>query len=224
MELKGVIFDFNGTLFLDAEKHNIAWKAYSKELRGSELTDEELDVHVHGRTNKAILEYILNKKFNDDSWVEFSDKKEKVYRDMCLKDKEGFKLTEGAEDLFDYLKANNIPFTIATGSEEVNVKFFIENFNLDKWFNKELIVFNDGTIKGKPDPDMYLKACKKLNLKPEECIVFEDSLSGIESAKRANIGKIIALSPKNKKTTFNLNNSVDSVISDFNTFDRSILK
>ena len=81
MELKGVIFDFNGTLFLDAEKHNIAWKAYSKELRGSELTDEELDVHVHERTNKAILEYILNKKFNDDSWVEFSDKKEKVYRD-----------------------------------------------------------------------------------------------------------------------------------------------
>jgi len=58
-EIKGVIFDFNGTLFFDSDKHESAWKKISSEIRGYPLSDEEIASKIHGRINKTILEYLL---------------------------------------------------------------------------------------------------------------------------------------------------------------------
>lgn len=223
MGYKGIIFDFNGTLFWDSEKHELAWKRFSKDLRGHELSDEEIRLNVHGRTNKVILEYILEKTFNDNSFETLSEEKEKVYRDMCLDDKDSFKLAPGATELFDYLKERHIPFTIATASGKENVSFFIEKFNLDKWFDTDKIIFDDGTILGKPEPDMYIKASKTLNLDPKDCIVFEDAVSGVEAARRANIGKILVITPTDKEYLFKNMPSVSGTIIDFN-FNKEFLE
>ena len=66
-------------------------------------------------------------------------------------------------------------------------------FNLEKWFNIEKIVYSDGKIKGKPHPEIYEIACKNIGVTPQECVVIEDAISGIESAHNAKIGKIIAI-------------------------------
>ena len=56
--MKGVIFDFNGTLFLDNDKHVLAWNRISRQLRGRDITEEELHEKMNGRPNKLIIRYL----------------------------------------------------------------------------------------------------------------------------------------------------------------------
>ena len=190
---KGIIFDFNGTLFCDSHLHKLAWREYSKRLTGVEFTDEEMIQHMFGRTNEQIIEYAIKKKPSPEMVEEIGQEKEAYYRQMCLDNPETLHLTKGAVEFLDYLKEHNIPRTIATMSDKTNVDFYFETFKLSKWFDYEKVVYADGIIPSKPAPDIYEIAAKNLNLDPQDCIVVEDAISGITSAKEANIGKIIAM-------------------------------
>ena len=220
----GIIFDFNGTLFWDSKKHLEAWREYSKTLRGTAFTDEEMQKYMFGRTNEDIIKYLIGRQPEKELVLKCQNEKEAIYRDMCAKDSENFRLAKGAESFLDYLCENKIPHTIATMSEEVNVKFFIKGFGLKKWFDVEKIVYDDGKIKGKPEPDIYLEAAKKIGLQPKDCIVVEDAVSGIESAYKAGIGKIVAIESMETRELYSTIPAVDEIISDFDDFDRSCLK
>lgn len=219
---KGIIFDFNGTLFWDSQKHLEAWREYSKKLRGQAFTDEEMQKYMFGRTNEDIVKYLIGRQPEKDLVVKCQTEKEAIYREMCANDMENFKLAKGAVEFLDFLCEKSIPHTIATMSEEVNVKFFIEGFGLAKWFDVDKIVYDDGNIKGKPEPDIYLKAAENLGLNPVDCIVVEDALSGIESAFRAGIGKIVAIESMETRELYSKVPAVDEIISDFDVFDREI--
>lgn len=217
----GIIFDFNGTLFWDSKKHLEAWREYSKKLRGTAFSDEEMQKYMFGRTNEDIIKYLIGRQPEKELVLKCQNEKESIYRDMCAKDPENFKLAKGAEAFLNYLCENKIPHTIATMSEEVNVKFFIKGFDLAQWFDVDKIVFDDGKIKGKPEPDIYIKAAQNLGLNPEDCIVVEDAVSGIESARRAGIGKIVAIESMETRELYSKIPAVDEIISDFDDFDRS---
>ena len=221
---KGIIFDFNGTLFWDSKMHLEAWREYSKKLRKNAFTDEEMRNYMFGRTNEDIIRYLIGRQPEKELVEKCQNEKEAVYREMCRKDKENFVLAKGVEKFLDYLKENNIPRTIATMSEGNNVKFFIEGFNLDKWFDVDKIVYDNGKIKGKPAPDIYLIAAKNLNLKPEDCIVVEDAVSGIESARAAGIGHIVAIESMETRELYETIPAVSEIIADFDEFDRAILE
>lgn len=221
---KGIIFDFNGTLFWDSEKHQEAWREFSKRLRDHAFTDEEMREYMFGRTNEDIIAYLIGKKPSVELVEKFAQEKEAVYRDMCRKDKEHTVLAPGAIDFLNYLVEYNIPHTIATMSEKDNVEFYIEEFKLAKWFDIEKIVYADGTIPGKPAPDIYIKAAKKLNLNPQDCIVVEDAISGIESAKNAGIGKIIAIASMESVALYKNIPAVSQIIKNFDEIDRNILQ
>ena len=200
--MKGIIFDFNGTLFWDSEIQENAWKTFGKKLSGRDITDEEFNTYFHGRTNKDTLEYLKKRELTEEEVNELAQQKESIYRDLCKSDLSKFKLAPGVERYLNYLKENNIPFTIATASEINNVNFFIKEFQLDKWFDIIKIVYDDGTFRGKPEPDIYLKASEALNIQPDNCIVFEDALSGVQSAQRAGVKEIIAVVPEGRKNIF----------------------
>ena len=165
---KGIIFDFNGTLYWDSHLHKQAWREYSKILRGTMFSDEEMVKYMFGRTNEQIIRYAIGKQPTPEMVAEYGDEKEELYRQMCLKDKEHFHLAKGAVEFLDFLKENGIPRTIATMSDKTNVDFFIEHFHLEKWFEIEKIVYSDGIIPGKPAPDIYQIAAEKLGLQPKE--------------------------------------------------------
>lgn len=222
-KFKGIIFDFNGTLFWDSKKHLEAWREYSKKLRGSAFTDEEMQKYMFGRTNEDIIRYLIGKQPDRALVEKCQNEKEAIYREMCLKDRENFVLAKGVEKFLDYVCENDIPHTIATMSEEVNVKFFIKEFNLAKWFDVDKIVYDNGKIKGKPAPDIYLEAAKQLNLQPKDCIVVEDALSGIEAAHKAGIGKIVAIESMETRELYSKVPAVDEIIADFDDFDRNWL-
>lgn len=219
---KGIIFDFNGTLFLDSEKHMEAWRVFSKKLRGTAFTDEEMRDHMFGRTNEDIIAYAIGKKPDRELVEKCTAEKESIYRQMCRDDRENFVLTDGAVELLNYLKAHNIPRTIATMSEKVNVDFFIEGFQLARWFDLEKIVYDNGKIPGKPAPDIYEIAAKKLGLAPSDCIVVEDAVSGIAAAKNAGIGKIIAIGPEKNHNFLMSLDGVSETITNFNEFNREV--
>ena len=215
MSEKGIIFDFNGTLFWDSQKHYDAWIEMSKRLRGYPFSDYEMLRYMFGRTNAAIIEYAIGRKPSEEEVETISKEKELFYIEMCKKDVENTKLAPGAEEFLNFICEKNIPHTIATMSQKMNVDFFIDVFKLDTWFETDKIVYDDGKINGKPFPDIYLKAAKVLKLKPSDCIVFEDALSGIESAQKAGIGKIIAVASKEPVEFYKNINCIDTVIKDF---------
>lgn len=219
-----IIFDFNGTLFFDSEKHLETWREFSKRLRPYAFTDEEMREYMFGRTNEDIIAYLIGKEPDPELVEKLATEKEALYREMCRKDIKNTVLAPGAIELLDFLKANNIPTTIATMSEKDNVDFYIKTFNLEKWFDLDKIVYADGTIPGKPAPDIYIKAAQKLNLNPKECIVVEDAISGIESANKAGIGKIIAIASMESVDLYKKIPAVSEIIKDFNNFNKSCLK
>jgi HAD superfamily hydrolase (TIGR01509 family) len=218
-KIEGIIFDFNGTLFFDSDKHEKAWKKTSAEIRSYPFSDEEILKNVYGRTNRAILEYIMQKELSDELYNKYSTKKEAFYRQSCLQDTANLKLVDGAIELFEFLQRNKIRKNIATASEITNLNFFNEQFRLDQWFDFEKIVYDDDIIKGKPAPDMFLSAAVNIGVKPSKCIVFEDSASGIAAAKNAGIGKIIIIDPRAEKSKFLNHPDVDLVIPDFSKFN-----
>ena len=111
-----------------------------------------------------------------------------------------FKLVDGACEMFDYLKENGIPFNIATGSPLDNLEFYYEHLGLGKWIEKERIVYGNNLLRGKPAPDFYIEAARRVGLDASECIVFEDALSGFKSARAAGAAAIYCLKAENAPT------------------------
>ena len=221
--MKGIIFDFNGTLYWDSHLHYEAWRDYSKILRGHEFTDEELREKMFGHTNEDIIEYAIGKKPSKEMVEKYAKEKEFLYRKRCKLNLDSFKLAPGAIELLDFLKENNIPRTIATMSEWDNVEFYIKEFHLEKWFDLDKIVYSDGTIPGKPAPDIFKIAADKIGLNPKDCIVFEDAIAGIKSAQSAGVGKIIAVASLEPLDFYREIDCVDEIINNFYEFDKSII-
>jgi HAD superfamily hydrolase (TIGR01509 family) len=194
--LTGIVFDFNGVLCWDTAEQGEAWSRYAKVVRGLPLRDEETAEHVVGRDNRYILHYLTGKRFSGAELAEHTERKESIYRSLCLERGEAFRLSPGAEELLDALKAMGVRRSIATSAGEVNVRFYFERLQLGKWFDFKDVVFDDDHIATKPAPDPYLRAAAKLGLEPSACAAVEDSKHGVQSARAAGMGYIIALGTK----------------------------
>lgn len=194
MQHPGVIFDFNGVLVFDSPLHHAAWREFSRRIRGAEVSDRELAEHIMGRTNFEILRYLLQRDPTANEVADVGGEKERLYREMCRADAD-FGLSPGAVELLERLVAAGVPRTIATSSERTNLDFFIQRLELAKWFDVDRIVYDDGTRPGKPAPDVYLEAARRLAKSPRECWVIEDALSGMQAATAAGIGRVFGLGP-----------------------------
>ncbi|MBV7273984.1 HAD hydrolase-like protein [Clostridium sp. PL3] len=188
--MRGVIFNFNGTLFNDFDKYEKTWRMFSKKELNHDMSNDELE----------------------------------TCRQLCRSYRLNFRLTSGAVWLFNDLKDRNIPRTITTISPRSTVNFYFENFHLDKWFEIEKIIYDDSIILRKPNSNFYLRAAQAINMPPEDCIIFESTLSGIISAYNAGIGKVIAIAPRNHQLIFEQMKEVYDVIANFHEFDRMLLR
>ena len=193
MSVKGLLFDFNGTLFFDSEFHVQAFiKCFEK--YGIPTPDRTAMVNkIFGRSNRDIYLSCFDPNGTEAEIREFELLKEQLYMDICLENPRDFKLCDGAVELLDFLKKQNVPYCIATGSPRENVEFYFKHLELGKWFTYGNLVYTDGTFKGKPAPDCYILAAKRLGLLPSECAVFEDGTSGIKAARAAGADKVIAV-------------------------------
>jgi len=190
--IEGVIFDFNGVLLFDSDIQEQAWNEIALRYRGTLLTEYEKRNVIHGKTTQAICEFLLGRSLSHIEARKMINGKEASYREECLRRKAvgAFTLSPGASDLLDYLVKYNISHTIATSSGLEDLDFFIEHLDLERWFDRSRIMYNNGTYPGKPDPAIFLKAAGSMGTPTANCLVFEDALSGIKAAMAANIGAI----------------------------------
>jgi len=188
MKYNAVIFDFNGTLLWDTPYHDQAWDAFLHK-HGIRLSVAEKAQKIHGKPNRDIFKSLFSSNLNESEIHEMTQEKEKLYRDICQRIE--LNLAPGANDFIGFLNSNKIPFAIATSSGWENVGFYIEKMKLEKWIPLENIIFDDGSFRGKPHPDIFVKAMEKLQQTPENVVIFEDSPTGLKAAENAKAGKII---------------------------------
>lgn len=218
--MQSFIFDFNGTLFLDAEIHRAAWKRFMAE-RGRSITDEDFDRYMYGPTNTVIFRHFFP-GISDDEIVRLAGEKEAVYRRIVLDDPALKPLAPGAPEMLDMLAERGIPCAIATASIRANVDFYLNDLGLDRWFDIGRIFYDTGDIPGKPDPAIYRLAMDQMGFRPEETTIVEDSLTGIQSACGAGAGRIIAIDTTVGPDALLRMPEVDEVIHDFHGFERFV--
>ncbi|KRQ86402.1 Beta-phosphoglucomutase [Caloramator mitchellensis] len=193
--IKAVIFDMDGVLIDNYEYHCIAWKEFARR-RNINLSDEEI-IKNFGRTNKEIFAQIFKRELNEDEVITLGEEKERVYREVY---KEYVKPVDGLVDYLKFLKQKEIKTAVASSAPIENIDFILDELDIRNYIDA---IAHAGMIKnGKPDPEIFLKAAEILGVEPRDCIVFEDSLAGIEAGVRAGM-KVFGVAttyPKEKLT------------------------
>lgn len=221
---KAIIFDFNGTMFFDEDKHVLSWRAFAQKEFQREIKDEDFPTHIHGFSNKEILQFLTGREFRKDEVLDNARRKELYYQKICEEDAENLHLVDGLPEFLTFLKQKNIPIAICTASMKPNVDWYRKTFHLDDYFSEENYIYDDGTIKrGKPDPEIYLRAISQLNVEPKDCIVFEDAISGIRSAYNAGIDTIFAIKKDGVGCDVSHLPGVKKVLRDFTSAAEEIL-
>lgn len=192
---KGAIFDFNGTLLWDTHLQNLAWD-YFFSLHDIQLTDEEKHQRIQGKQNRDIMMDLFDNNLTEEEIYRYTLEKEYEYQRLCL-ELDDYSLAEGTIELFEKLKEQNVPFVIATSSGIENVEFYIRTLNLSKWFRNEDIIYDDGSVRGKPSPDLFLKALKVMGIEGKDSVIFEDSIAGVKAAEAAGAGRIVIVNSNN---------------------------
>ena len=176
MGKKAVIFDMDGVIF-DTEKVYLDIWIEVFEKYGYKMT-KELYVNVMGTGRKNVIKTFLE-NFGDDLPIEkmYEEKDNQLF---YIIENQGIPLKEGVKELFSMLKEKNYKIALATSAKRERVEKQIK----DKWLKEsfDAIVCGDDVEKGKPSPDIFLKAAKKIDVEPEKCFVVEDSPAGIKAA------------------------------------------
>ncbi|SMG47354.1 haloacid dehalogenase superfamily, subfamily IA, variant 3 with third motif having DD or ED/beta-phosphoglucomutase family hydrolase [Marivirga sericea] len=177
---KAIIFDMDGVIVNNISYHIEALKQFLKQF-GKEVTEEEFQSHYNGRT---IQEVILELKPEADhiEVMNLAEEKEQIYRDLY---KAHLAPTPGLEKFLELAQQAGLQMAVATSAITANADFTLDGLNIRKYFSA--VIDSTMVIKGKPDPQIYLKAAAELNISPENCVVLEDALAGIQSAKSAGM-------------------------------------
>ncbi|MEO8823334.1 MAG: HAD family phosphatase [Ginsengibacter sp.] len=204
-DTKAVIFDLDGTLLDNNSFHRKTWEAYLKKM-GKLISKEEFNAHLNGRTNKDAVEYIYGRKMSEEESTKYTLEKEALYREIY---QPFIKPVPGLLNFLEILDKKNLPMAIATSGIQPNIDFMFENIPIKKYF--KVIVNSSHITHGKPHPEIYLKVASLLNLAPKNCLVFEDAVVGINSAKAAGM-KVIAVSTTQTKEELSI---ADMIVDDF---------
>ncbi|GAU77913.1 beta-phosphoglucomutase [Fusibacter sp. 3D3] len=182
---KGIVFDLDGVLTETSHAHYLAWKALAEALNFS--VPDTLEDQVRGISRRAALDLVLAysedaSKYTEAEKEAFATKKNEIYLEK-IADYTARDLCEGANELLSFLKQKG--FKIALASASRNAPFLIQAMGIESYFD---VVVNPLEIEqGKPAPDIFLKACELIALKPDACIGIEDAYAGIESIKSAGL-------------------------------------
>jgi HAD superfamily hydrolase (TIGR01509 family) len=193
--IKAVIFDMDGVIYYSSP---YVWKARNVYLKkyGVQISDEEIP-KLLGKSLRDQLAYI-NQNYNlSIKYDDFSKRTRELQVQLMKND---LKPCEGAVELIGDLLRNDVKITIASS----NLRRFIEeDLGIMKLRDKfEVITSVEDVENHKPHPDIFLVAAEKLGVPPDECVVIEDAINGIEAAKRAGMKAIAVLTEYHKKEEF----------------------
>jgi len=184
--MKAFIFDLDGVIVDTAKYHYLAWKNLASEL-GFNFTEEQNE-QLKGVSRVRSLEILLNigkVELSEEKKEELLLKKNNEYLEYVNK-MNSDEILPGIVELLDFLEYQKIPF--ALGSASKNAPLILKKVGLYNKFSA--IVDGNDVSKAKPDPEVFLIAAEKLNADPQDCIVIEDALAGIQAANNAGMTSV----------------------------------
>jgi beta-phosphoglucomutase len=207
-QLKAIIFDVDGTMVPNTPYHQQAFLELARR-HGVSLTAQEYMQRYHARTNHEILRDMFGSHLSDAKLLQLAYEKESLYREIY---KSWLSEVDGLNALIEDLLRNGIHCCAASNGPRENVAMVINLLGLESKF-KFALSYED-VARGKPAPDLFLTAAKRLNTSPEECLVFEDSTAGFQAATAAGM-KYIAICADSEHAPSIPNSSPLLLITDF---------
>ncbi len=212
--LGALLFDMNGVVIDDMRFHEQAWIDLAA-AHGRVLTVDEVRERLSGRTNPEILE-ILFGPLPAALVTRRGDDKEAAYRKVYAPH---LAPLPGLMALLDQAQAAGVGLALVSSAPQDNIDFTLDGLDLRRRF--AAVVTGADVAKGKPDPEMYLLAARRLGVPPSGCVVLEDSLAGIESGRRASM-TVVGLSTTH--TPDELRPHCACVVPDFRPLDLDTLR
>ena len=182
MAIRGLIFDLDGVLVDSARYHFKAWKMLSASL-GIDFTEEQNE-ELKGISRADSLKKIVNWggiELTEQEFADAMERKNSWYLELI----EDMSPDEALTGCRAFLKSTQGTYRIALGSASRNARSILQRVELISFF--DALVDGNDTTRSKPDPQVFQLAAERLGLEPEECVVFEDAVAGVQAAKAAGM-------------------------------------
>lgn len=179
--LKAVIFDMNGVI-LDDERYQVqSWRVFC-DRRGLKISEAEFASRVMGRPESATLADLFDRTLSQQEVDELSQERVAITKELIGA---SLPMVPGLIDCLGSLQKAGIPMAVATSSRKPYMNHVIDGLHIRSYF--QVIMTAEEVVHGKPDPEIYLKVAARLGVTPADCLVFEDSRSGVAAAAAAGM-------------------------------------
>jgi len=179
--MKGVIFDWDGVVIDSSALHERSWELLAAEI-GKPLPDGHFKAGF-GKKNQEIIPGLLQWTADPAEIERLGARKEELYRELVKE--QGVVILPGVRELLCALRDAGVRRSVGSSTPRSNLNSIFAATGLDAYFNE--VVCGDDVTNGKPAPDVFLLAARRLALAPADCIVIEDAHVGIEAAHRAGM-------------------------------------
>ena len=181
--VRAVIWDMDGVIADTALPHFRSWQsAFHKQ--GIDFSDHDFQ-HVFGQRNDLIVRKMMGQDIGQKVINIVSEDKENYFREDVVKD---LRLFPGVLDLLKLLKEHGIAAAVGSSAPLENVNVILNGLKIENYF--QAVVFGLEVKEGKPNPEVFLTAARKLGAEPSDCIVLEDAIAGVTAAKKAGMACI----------------------------------
>ena len=211
-QLKAVLWDMDGVIVDTFDAHYLAWQQTFDEL--SQPFDLEMFRKTFGMNNRLILTTIFERDLSEKFIQRVSNHKEEFFRQSI---KGRAQLLPGVGEWLRWFSDKGIQQAVASSAPQANIDALLDELGIRAYFQAEAA---GATLKGKPDPAVFLLAAQLLNVEPAHCLVIEDAVAGVEAAKRAGM-RCIAVQTTNPAASLT---RADAVIRDLTQLNESLLK
>lgn len=195
----------------DMQYHIRAWHRILNEL-GASISYEQTKHQCYGK-NHELLERIFPGRFTYQEKDTMSLEKEKQYQETFRPE---LKLIKGLDAFLQDAYSKGVPIAIGSAAIRFNIDFVLDGLNIRHYFSA--IVSADDVKQSKPHPETYLQCAEKLGVKPTDCIVFEDSPKGVETAVNAGMQAVV-ITTMHEAYEFSPYPNIHSIIKDFEGFE-----
>jgi beta-phosphoglucomutase len=188
-----VIFDMDGVICHTNPYHSMAFREFFS-TRDLAPTDEEFAQHMFGKSNKYILTHFLKRPIEGEEFLALEEEKEGLFRKIYEPHVDPI---AGFVSFFNDLNANGVKLGVATSAPKANLELILSKVPIRDLFGS--ILASEDVQKHKPDPEVYLKSAENLGFSPNQCLVFEDSFSGVSAALNAGMKVVGVLTSHTKE-------------------------
>ena len=188
-----VIFDMDCVICNTNPYHSIAFREFFS-LRNLNPTDEEFALHMFGKSNSYILSHFLQRTVTGEELFRLEDEKESLFRKIYEPHVEP---VNGFVDFIADLKDHDVKLGVATSAPMANLELILSKVPLREQLGS--VLASEDVKLHKPDPEVYLTSAANLGVIPGQCVVFEDSFSGVSAAINAGMKVVGVLTSHSKE-------------------------